>query len=411
MKIKNIILAKKKLIIFFSFAVLSISLSAEPVINARSAILIESLTGTVLFEKNSQESIPPASMTKLMSLYVVYKKIEEGKASKDEIILVSKNADFRSLPPHSSLMFLEEGQEVSLHDLMLGLAVPSGNDAAIAIAEKIAGSVEGFVQLMNSEAEELGLRSLYFEDASGLSDKNRVTARDFVKFCSEYISRFPEAINELHSVGSFTYPQKENWNINGSSVYGSITQYNRNNLLTTYAPVDGLKTGYIDESGYNIALTAKIEDQENGRRLIAVLLGGPGENSIEGSFLRAIDGINLLSYGFYNFKNVKSEVPKIISPKIWKGIKTELEFEYPEIPFITLSVDKAVNVRTEVIIPQNIIAPIKRGEVVGQIIQYSGEDILGKYNITTVQDIPLGGFFRRLIDTIKIFFLKLSGDY
>ncbi|MEA1910704.1 MAG: D-alanyl-D-alanine carboxypeptidase family protein [Spirochaetota bacterium] len=411
MTIKTISFTKFKLQIIITLVLITISLSAEPVLSAKSAILIDSLTGTVLYEKNSQTSIPPASMTKLMSLYVVYKKIEEGIVSKNEIIRVSKNADFRSLPPHSSLMFLEEGQEVTMHNLMLGLAVPSGNDAAIAIAERIAGSVGGFVNLMNLEAELLGLSSVHFEDASGLSAENRVTAAEFVQFCSEYINKFPEALKDLHSVHSLTYPKEVNWKANGSSVYGSITQYNRNNLLGIYAPVDGLKTGYIDESGFNIALTAKMEGNQGERRLIAVLLGGPGENSTEGSMLRAIDGINLLSYGFYNFENVQSEVPGIKSPKIWKGTNTELEIEYPEIPFITLTATQATILQTEVIIPQNIIAPIKKGEVIGEIIQYAEEETIRKYNITAAENIPKGGFFRRLLDTIKIFFLKLSGDY
>ncbi len=397
----------KKILTIAILVLSTISLSAEPVINAGSAILIDNQTGSILFEKNSQISIPPASMTKLMSLYVVYKKIEEGTVSKNEIIRISKNADFRSLPPHSSLMFLEEDQEVSILDLMLGLAVPSGNDAAIALAIRISGSVEGFVRLMNQEAEELGLRSVHFDDASGLSSENRVTASDFVKFCSEYITKFPDSLDELHSVISFTYPKEANWKINGSSVYGPITQYNRNNLLSAYTPVDGLKTGYIDESGYNIALTA----EQNGRRLIAVILGGVGGNSSEGSFLRAIDGINLLSYGFYNFRNIKIEVPEIRVPRVWKGTNSLIKLKYPEIPLLTINVEKIENLRTEVNIPENIIAPVKKGEVLGEIIHTAGEEIIGRYNITAAEDIPLGGFFRRFIDSIKIFFLKLSGDY
>jgi len=412
LNINNNITGHKKILIPILIFFAVISLSADPVLNAKSAILIDSQTGTILFEKNSNLSIPPASMTKLMSLYVVYKKIGEGVVSKNEIIRISKNADFRSLPPHSSLMFLEEGQEVTIADLMLGMAVPSGNDAAIAIAERIAGSVEGFVRLMNQEAEKLGLNSIHFEDASGLSSENRVTAADFVQFCSEYINRFPEALDELHSVSSFTYPKEKNWKANGTSVYGPITQYNRNNLLTTYVPVDGLKTGYIDESGYNIALTATMNNnQKSKRRLIAVILGGLGENSTEGSLLRAIDGINLLSYGFYNFRTIKSEIPTIESPKIWKGTKTELKIKYPEIPFITLPSDKAVILRVDVILPNNIIAPVKKDEVIGEIIQYADKEIIGKYNITAAEDIPKGNLFIRLLDSIKIFFLKLSGDY
>lgn len=378
-----------------------------PTLNARSAILIDSLTGTVLFEKKSNISIPPASMTKLMSLYLVYREIESGRVSKDEIIKISREADFRSLPPRSSLMFLEEGQEVTMLDLMLGLAVPSGNDAAIAVAMRIAGTVEQFVEMMNREAAEMGLNSVHFEDASGLSDKNIVTAADFVQFCSVYINSFPEALDELHSVNSFTYPKAENWKINGSSVYGPITQYNRNNLLSAYAPIDGLKTGFIDESGYNVALTAQIGD----RRLIAVLLGGPGETSTEGSMLRAIDGVNLLSYGFYSFTNIKSDMPEIISPRVWKGSNENIELKYPPISVLTLPTDEAAILQTRVDLPLNIIAPVKEGDILGEIIQFAGDEVVGLYVITAAEDVPAGGFFKRVFDSIRIFFLKITGNY
>lgn len=415
MKIKNIDSVKLFVLIVISILTiigqgqaLPLQLSQTvPTLNARSAILIDNLTGTVLFEKESSLLIPPASMTKLMSLYLVYKEIEDGRVSKDEIIRISREADFRSLPPRSSLMFLEEGQEVSMSDLMLGLAVPSGNDAAIAIGIRIAGSVDRFVEMMNKESVEMGLNSFHFEDASGLSDKNMVTAADFVQFCSIYINSFPEALNELHSVNSFTYPKEENWKTNGNSVYGPITQYNRNNLLSAYAPIDGLKTGFIDESGYNVALTAEI----SGRRLIAVLLGGPGETSTEGSMLRAIDGVNLLSYGFYSFTNIKSKIPELTSPRVWKGSNTYIELEYPPIPVLTLPTEKAAILQTRADLPLNIIAPINKGDTLGEIIQFAGDEVIGRYVITAAEDAPAGGFFKRLFDSIKIFFLKITGGF
>ncbi len=422
MKMKNFNYVKLCFLIVVLIIVTTLSLPASekelhqeipaaPVINARSAILIDSLTGAVLFEKESNISIPPASMTKLMSLYLVYKEIENGRVSKDELIKISREADFRALPSRSSLMFLEEGQEVSMLDLMLGLAVPSGNDAAIAVAERIAGTVDRFVEMMNKEAVEMGLNSVHFEDASGLSDKNMVTAADFAQFCSVYINSFPEALVELHSVNSFTYPKEENWKTNGSSVYGSITQYNRNNLLSAYAPIDGLKTGFIDESGYNVALTAQIEGQFGNRRLIAVLLGGPGETSSEGSMLRAVDGVNLLSYGFYSFTNIKSDIPELISPRVWKGSNTYIELKYSEIPVLTLPIEKAAILQTRVELPKNIMAPIKEGDILGEIIHFSGDEVIERYPIKAAEDIEVGGFFRRLFDSISLFFMKLFGMF
>ncbi|MCF6334493.1 MAG: D-alanyl-D-alanine carboxypeptidase [Spirochaetales bacterium] len=378
-----------------------------PALNSKAAVLIDGVTGTVMYEKNSNLTIPPASMTKLMSLYVVYSAIEKGEVDRDDIVTISGKADFRSLPPHSSLMFLEEGQEVSLYDLMLGLAVPSGNDAAIAIAEGIAGSVDAFVGLMNTTAVDMGLSSVHFEDASGLSEKNSVTAFDFAKFCSLYIDRFPYALEELHSVESFTYPKEENWKANGFSVYGPITQHNRNNLLSSYDPVDGLKTGYIDESGYNIALTAELD----GRRLIAVILGGPGDNSAQGSLLRAIDGVSLLSYGFYRFINVKSQMTDINPVRIWKGSDKYLKVTVPELPVLTLKVENALLLHSRVVVPENIVAPVQRGDTVGEIIELSGDTVLGRYPVTAAEDILSGSLFRRFTYGLKVFVLKLTGKF
>jgi serine-type D-Ala-D-Ala carboxypeptidase (penicillin-binding protein 5/6) len=418
LNIKNSNSFKLKFLFPIFFALTVISLSAVdtesfmnvpdvPILNARSAILIDNQTGTVLFEKNSTLSIPPASMTKLMTLYIVYKNIEQGRLSKDEFIRIGKGADFRSLPPHSSLMFLEEGQVVSIIDLMRGLAISSGNDAAIAIAIRIAGSVDSFVDLMNREATELGLESVHFDDASGLSSENSTNAADFARFCSVYINSFPSAIAELHSLRSFSYPKEENWLSNGDSVHGTIVQYNHSKLIKWYFPVDGLKTGYIDESGYNVALTGEM----NGRRLIAVLLGGYGKSNSQGSLIRAIDGVNLLSYGFYRYTNVKSKVSGIYKPRVWKGSATNLRIQYPEIPLLSLTVEMAATLQIKVNLPDQIIAPITKGDIIGTVFQYSGNEVLGLYNITAAEDIPLGGFFRRLLDSIKIFFLKMTNDF
>ena len=386
---------------------ISLEMPGLPVLNSQAAVLVDGVTGTVLYEKNSSLTIPPASMTKLMSLFIVYTAIENGEVKKDDLVTISREADFRSLPAHSSLMFLEAGQVVTVFDLMLGLAVPSGNDAAIAIAEKIAGSVKSFVGIMNSTARDMGLLSVHFEDASGLSENNIVTAYDFAKFCSIYIDKFPDALKDLHSVTSFTYPKEKNWSANGSSVYGPITQYNRNNLLSAFEPVDGLKTGYIDESGYNIALTAEI----NGRRLIAVLLGGAGKNSTEGALLRGIDGVSLLSYGFYRFTNVRSRVSGLDPVRIWKGSGRYLELDIPELPILTLKVENAALFHTRVVVPENMVAPVGKGDVLGEIIAMSGERIIEKYPLTAAENVSSGSFFRRFLDSIKIFFLKITGKF
>ena len=229
----------------------------QPQVNCRSAVLYDVTSGTLLYEKNADEIIPPASMTKLMSLHLLFNEVDEGHLSLDTLIPVSRAASFKSSPPGSSLMFLEEGQRVTLLELMKGLAVSSGNDAGVAAAEAVSGSLSEFIKLMNSEAVKLGLEKTYFADSSGYSSENQTTARDFANFCMLYIDKHPEALSLLHSLTEFTYPKKANLPPGGKSTHGSITQKNNNILLGSLEGVDGLKTGYIDESGYNIALTAE----------------------------------------------------------------------------------------------------------------------------------------------------------
>ncbi len=367
-----------------------------PDLNCTSAVLLDATTGTVLFEKNGDQEIPPASMTKLVTLHLVYKAIDEGKISRDEIVTIDKRADFHSLPPHSSLMFLEAGQKVSVFDLMKGLAVPSGNDAAIALADLVAGSVKNFVVMMNNEVRKMGFSRLHFEDASGLSENNKVTAREFASFCARYIELHPQALEELHSLSEFTYPRRRNLPPGGGSAYGSVKQYNRNNLLGRYRWADGLKTGYIDESGYNIAVTA----EENSRRLVAVLLGGPGKNAGDGGLIRAIDAVNLLSYGFYRFTDYFPDPSNLKTVTLYGGTKNKLNVMYQKSIALTLP-REAVYV-TDLVYRMDapVIAPVKKGEVVGQLeVRINGE-IVSSYPVAAAEDAVRGSVVKRFFSWI-----------
>jgi D-alanyl-D-alanine carboxypeptidase len=244
-------------------------------------------------------------MTKLMSLHLAYRAIEEGRLRKNQLIPIGRESSFKSSPPHSSLMFLEEGQRVTLLELMIGCAIPSGNDAATALAVAVSGSVDRFVAAMNREAAALGMTSTHFVEPSGYDEGNVTSAWDFARFCLVYIREHPEAIDELHALSQFTYPKASNIPEGGRSALGPITQTNHNNLVGRLEGVDGLKTGFIEESGYNIAVTAS----RNGRRLLAVLMGGPGETTGEGNLQRALDAAALLSYGFYRFGHFRSGNP------------------------------------------------------------------------------------------------------
>ena len=219
-----------------------------PLVRSRAAVLMDAETETVLYSLNPNLSVPPASLTKLMTIHIVLEEIGAGRASGGEIIIPPPESWARNQPPRSSLMFLDRDQRVSLDDILLGMAVSSGNDAAAAAALRFAPSIDGFALLMNAEAERLGLASTRFVEPSGFSPANRSTAMDFARFCSAYTALHPQALARLHSAREFSYPK----NVNVSGRAGTIVQFNRNPLLGAVEGVDGLKTGYIPEAGYNI---------------------------------------------------------------------------------------------------------------------------------------------------------------
>lgn len=272
----------------------------EPVLNCRAAVLMDYDTGTVLFSKNPSAEIPPASMTKLMTSFLLFEKIERGELSLDDIYTVSEKADFKNAPPRSSLLFLERGQRLTIKELVTGLLVVSGNDAATAVAELVAGGREECVALMNKRAAELGFPSFHFEDVSGYDSRNKVNPLDFCRFCRLYIKTCYDYFADIVGIETLGYPERKH--LAGTKpTYGKIVQNNSNELIGRYDGVDGIKTGYIDESGYNVALTAR----RDGMRLVAVIMGIDAPKPSEGKLLRGIDGSALITYGFSTFRTFR----------------------------------------------------------------------------------------------------------
>lgn len=280
-------------------------------IGAESAILIDVSNGNILYEKNADEIIPPASMTKLFAMYVVDQEVAAGRLHYDDIIPLPKESWACNMPPHSSLMFLGKGQIVTLEELLLGLSICSGNDAAYALAYTISGTMEAFVERMNQAALDAGLTHTHFVESSGYSELNTTTAREMAAFCRLYLKQHPDSLKKFHAVPSFTYPKEKNmapgdrygaqdWS-NGlpESITMGITQENTNPLLGKLEGCDGLKTGYIDESGYNLSLTA----ERDGTRFLSVTMKGPGRNSREGQAGRVSDGTTLMETAFSLFKD------------------------------------------------------------------------------------------------------------
>jgi len=364
----------------------------SPQIMSKAAAVYDYETGTLLYEKNGDLRIPPASMSKLMTMHLAFKAVEAGEIDLDTTITVGAEDDFTQLPRRSSLMFIEEGQNVTLLQLMQGLAVPSGNDAALMLARLLAGSVENFVELMNQEVRALGFEDIYFDDPAGLSEKSYVTAKQFALFCCEYIRRHPESLKMLHNIPEFTYPPSGV----SSSTYGPITQENYNVLIGRHPWVDGLKTGYIDESGYNISLTARAD----GRRLVAVVLGGPGESGREGALTRAIDGVNLLSYGFYHFTRVEPQFPSLSSVKVWRGMPGTIQPKLHSPGPLVLPLDTAAQLEVRHQLDLPLEAPLGAGTKIGETLITSGDSLIRSYPITVPSDVKLGSWWRQMVDSI-----------
>jgi D-alanyl-D-alanine carboxypeptidase (penicillin-binding protein 5/6) len=372
--------------------------SPLPEIGSRSAVLMDAATGTVLFSVNPDLRIPPASLTKLMTIHLALNEITIGRAFADEIIFPPEESWVRNQAPHSSLMFLDQNQRVTLGELLLGLAVPSGNDAAVAVALRFAPSVEAFVSVMNAEAAALGLSSTRFVEPAGISGDNTTTAMDFARFCSFYLVSHPETPGLLHSVKEFAYPLASNM---VSSVRApTIVQNNHNPLLGRFEGVDGLKTGHIPEAGYNLAVTAR----RGETRLVAVILGADSESQ------RAADGEALLSWGFDNFKTIRPVTGGLLQARIWKGKEKYAGLEMEANPMITVSKYRAEILSWEPDINAELEAPLPKGAEAGTIILRDKTGILLRMPLLLKNPAPKGGFWRSLFDSIGLFFFRIRAE-
>jgi len=370
-----------------------------PEIGSRAAVLIDAETGALLYSKNPDEQIPPASLTKLMTLHLAMREIEEGRASYDEIIPVTVESWAQSQPPRSSLMFLAPGQIVTLREIMIGLAVSSGNDAAVALALRLAPSMDVFARMMTEEARRMGLYVTRFTESSGISEYNMTTASEFAYFCGQYVKLHPHSLRDFHSVPVFSYPMAHNVPEIYRNNPRTISQENRNNLLKTFPGVDGLKTGFIDESGYNIALTA----QRDSTRFIAVILGAPAESI--GARIRDEDGTRLLSWAFENFKTIRTDV-YLERERLWKGKENEVRLIIGESADFTSPLDRANTLNYETVIPNPLIAPLPAGFTAGHLVISDEYGELNRVPLVTAYAYERGNIFKRLWHSILLLFRR-----
>ncbi|MCF0242438.1 MAG: D-alanyl-D-alanine carboxypeptidase [Treponema sp.] len=382
-----------------------------------SAIVIDTSNGNILYEKNSDQIIPPASMTKLFSMYVVDNAVAQGKISYQTEIVPPKESWACNMPPHSSLMFLGNNQKLSVAELLSGLSVASGNDAAYALAYILFGNMDDFVQAMNQTADYYGLKNTHFVESSGYSELNRTTAREMAAFSTIYINQHPESLENFHSLQSFTYPKQSNLT-NGYRVKSQdfsegfpetitmpITQRNTNPLLGVMDGCDGLKTGYIDESGYNLALTAK----RHGTRFLSVTMKGPGKNPKDGNEGRIHDGKVLMDWAFSSFADYKDMTrvkPYFLRTCGGKEIGVQLVPAFNPgsitVPFIKgeSPEDSVQNVKVVTNIPSYLKGDISYGDVLGSVDFILEDYTLDSVPLVADRTVKKSNFLVRLADKI-----------
>ena len=352
-----------------------------PKLNLDSYILLEANTNTVIAEFNSENQISPASMTKVMSGYVIADQIASGAISLDDKVLVSEKA----WKTGGSKMFIEAGKRVSVRDLLSGIVIQSGNDATVAMAEYVAGSEEGFVDFMNDYASELGLSNTLFQNAVGWTDPNHFSsANDLAQLTQALIANFPD-----HYA---TYKEKE-------FTFSGIRQLNRNKLLWRDDSVDGVKTGHTESAGYCLISSAK----RNDMRLIAVVAGSPSENE------RLISSQRLLEYGFRFFATQKliSKDSEITTAKVWGGKMDEVALGTKEDILLTLPRSDFKNIKANYNFKNNIQAPISNGDVIGDIEFISDDRVVLSAPLVAIESVEAKGFFGRIWARIVFWILSL----
>ncbi len=365
-------------------------------VSAGSAILIDCVTGSILWEKNADTLVPPASLTKIVEMYVIFEAVERGEVSLDDEVPLPPQSWSANLPSDASRMYLGKGQHVTLRELLLGLAIASGNDASIAAAYYICGNMEDFVARMNSAVKKAGLEHTHFVESSGYSEKNVTTARELATFARLYISKYPWALKDFHSVAKLRYPMEKNLPENQRSRGDSlaIVQNNTNKLLDKITGCDGLKTGYIDESGYNISVTA----EQNGNRFLSVTLRGPGHSTAEGNKHRVEDNLALFHYAFANYadyhpRSTDEEHEFTVGIAGAEGRAVRLVPAYDEsftVPFIEgdSPTGAAASVNVSADIPDCLYGAVSCGSVYGSLSYTLGDTVLRTVPLVADRDVP-----------------------
>ena len=366
-------------ILFFNIPLLMAdSQPVAPVLDAQSYLLIDHISGVELASKNPGKRTEPASITKLMTAYVLYSELEKGNATLEDRVLVSEKA----WKMEGSRMFVEGGKKVPLDRMLHGLIVQSGNDAAVALAEHIAGSESAFVDKMNAVAVALGMEGTRYVNASGMPDpQHYTTARDIVKLARALIKNFPQ-FYKLYKIKNYTY--------NG------IKQYNRNKLLWRDKTVDGMKTGHTDSAGYCLVASA----ERNNMRLISVMLGASSEKN------RSDYSQQLLEYGFRFFETHKlySSNAVLAEARVWKGVSDKVPAGTIDGLYVTIQKGHYDKLKGMMELFKDIDAPVQRGDLLGKAIIKDGDIIVAELPLVALSPVDAGGLWSSVTDSIKKLF-------
>jgi D-alanyl-D-alanine carboxypeptidase (penicillin-binding protein 5/6) len=350
-----------------------------PAVDARAYLLIDHDSGRVLAESRADERMEPASLTKVMTSYAVFVALKEGRLKLADMVTISEHA----WKAEGSRTFVQVGTQIPAEVLIKGMLVQSGNDATIALAEKVGGTEPAFAQMMNTYAKRLGMKATNFENSDGLPSPNHyTTARDLAILSRAIVRDFPQYY-AWYGLREFT------WN--------NITQHNRNGLLLRDPTVDGIKTGHTDAAGYCLITSAKRGDM----RLTSIVLGSPSIKAREDA------SSALLNYGYTFFETgkVKSRGELIVKPHVYKGVAAEVGAGSPADLQVTVGRGQLALLKTSVTVKQPLIAPITQGQAIGEFtVTAANGDVVVRSPLVALSSDPAGGIWTRMVDSVQLWF-------
>jgi len=362
-----------------SFAVATPTIvPAPPGLSAKAWLLIDHNSGRVLVEHNSHQRVEPASLTKMMTAYVVLYAMRNGSVSAEDMVRVSEKA-WRM---KGSRTFIEVNSLVSVDELLKGMIIQSGNDASVALAEHVAGNEDAFVDLMNQHARSLGMTETNFTNSTGWPDAEHYTTPHDLAILSRALIR--------------DFPDHYTWYRIKEYTYNNIRQFNRNRLLWLDDKVDGIKTGHTESAGYCLVASARKDDM----RLISVILGADSDNA------RASNSRKLLNYGFRFYETFllhRANEP-LENMRIWKGENETVPLGLQEDLYITIPRGQRKNVTANMTVETMLVAPAKKGQTYGSVNIMLGEEELSQQSLIALEDVPEGGMWRKMVDNIKLMF-------